>query len=75
MGENQFDWPNWPAAQPSAHCPLKARHFPLQRRVHQGIFSREAIDETAFAYTRTLCNSVEREALAAGFKNDSLGGI
>ena len=75
MGEDKFDRPNRSAAQPSAHCLLKACHFPFERRVHQVIFSREAINQTAFAYTRMLCNCVEREALATGLKNHSLGGI
>src|ERR1700729_3457870 len=75
MGENQFDWPNRPAAQPSAHCLLKARHFPLQRRVYQFILGCEAIDEATLTDAGTLCDGVERETLAPGFEDYSLSGI
>ena len=75
MGENQFDRPNWPVADPAAHGLPKARHFPFERCVHQVIFSREAIDETALADTGTRGDGVERETLAPGFKNHRLGGI
>ena len=75
MGENQFDRPNWPVADPAAHGLPKARHFPFERCVHQVIFSREAIDETALAYAGTCGDGVERETSATGFENHGLGGI
>ena len=75
MGEDQLDRPGRPAADAAAHGLLKARHFPFERCVHQVIFSREAIDETALAYAGTRGDGVERETSATGFKNHGLGGI
>ena len=75
MGQDQFDRIGRPAADPAAHGLLKARHFPFERCVHQVIFSREAIDETALAYAGTRGDGVERETSATGFKNHGLGGI
>ena len=43
--------------------------------MHQVIFSREAIDETALAYAGMRGDGVEREISATGFKNHGLGGI
>jgi hypothetical protein len=75
MGENQFDRPNRPAADPAAYGLPKARHFPFERRVHQVILSREAIDEAALADAGTRGDGVEREAPATGLKDYGLGGI
>jgi hypothetical protein len=75
MGQDQFDRTGRPAAGPAAHGLLKARHFPFKRCVHQVIFGREAIDETALAYAGTRGDGVERETSATGFKNHGLGGI
>ena len=75
MGENQFDRLGRPVADPATHGLPKARHFPFECGVHQVIFRREAIDETAFAYAGTRGNGVEREISATGFKNHGLGGI
>ena len=75
MGQDQFDRIGRPAGDPAAHGLLKARHFPFERCVHQVIFSREAIDETAFAYAGTRGDGVECKTSATGFKNHGLGGI
>ncbi len=75
MGENQFDRPNRPATDSAAHGLSKARHFPFERCVHQVIFSREAIDETALTDAGTRGDGVERETSATGFKNHGLGSI
>ena len=75
MGEDQFDRLGRPAAEPAVHGLPKARHFPFERCVHQVIFSREAIDETALAYAGTCGDGVERETSATGFENHGLGGI
>ena len=75
MGQDQFDRLGRPTAKPAAHGLPKARHFPFERCVHQVIFSREAIDETAFANAGTCGDGVERESSATGFKNHGLGGI
>ena len=75
MGENQFDWPNRPAAQPSTHRLLKARDFPFQRRIHQFILSREAIDKTALADAGAFGDGVKREISASRSEDHRLGGI
>ncbi len=75
MGQDQFDRLDRSAAKPPVHGLPKARHFPFERCVHQVIFSREAIDETALAYAGTCGDGVERETLATGFENHGLGGI
>ncbi len=75
MGEDQFDRLGRPAAEPTVHGLPKARHFPFESCVHQVVFSREAIDETALAYAGTRGDGVERETSAIGFKNHGLGGI
>jgi hypothetical protein len=43
--------------------------------VHQVIFGREAIDETALADAGTRGDGIERETSATGLKNHGLGGI
>ena len=75
MGQDQFDRIGRPAADAAAHGLLKARHFPFERCVHQVIFGREAIDETALAYAGTRGDGVERETSATGLENHGLGGI
>jgi len=75
MGENQFDRLDRPVAGPATHGLPKACHFPFECGVHQVIFRREAIDETAFAYAGMRGNGVQRETSATGFKNHGLSGI
>ncbi len=75
MRQDQFDRLGRPAADAAVHGLPKARHFPFERCVHQVIFSCEAIDETALAYTGTCGDGVERETSATGLKNHGLGGI
>ena len=75
MGWDQFDRLGRPAADAAVHGLPKARHFPFEGCVHQVIFSREAIDETALAYAGPRGDGVERESSATGFTNHGLGGI
>ena len=75
MGQDQSDRLGRAAAEPAVHGLPETRHFPFECCVHQVIFSREAIDETALAYAGTRGDGVERETSATGFKNHGLGGI
>ena len=75
MGQDQFDRLGRPAAEPAVHGLPKARHFPFERCVHQVVFSREAINETALAYAGARGDGVERKTSATGFENHGLGGI
>src|SRR5580693_546616 len=71
MGQDQFDRLGRPAADPAAHGLAKARLFPFERGVHQVIFGREAIDETALADAGTRGDGIERETSATGLKNQA----